>query len=101
MESGIFLSPEKLSRPVICCFRAQWRTNEAKKNVSTRGRALISRRNTDEFRNDTTFNELFQVKTSKTAPSPKWKFVKSENPFHLNERLTAQQGAFLCPADIE
>ena len=23
-----------------------------------------------------------------------------ENPFYLNERLTAQQGAFLCPADI-
>ena len=31
MESGIFLSPEKLSRPVIWCFRAQWCTNEAKK----------------------------------------------------------------------
>lgn len=23
-----------------------------------------------------------------------------ENSFYLNERLTAQQGAFLCPADI-
>jgi hypothetical protein len=44
---------------------------------------------------------LFQVKTSKTALSPKWKFVKIENPFHLNERVTAQQGAFLCPANIE
>jgi hypothetical protein len=28
-------------------------------------------------------------------------FVKAENPFHLNERLTAQQGLFLCPADLE
>src|SRR5262249_24757329 len=32
--------------------------------------------------------------------STKWKFVKHENPFHLNERLTTQQGIFLCPADL-
>jgi hypothetical protein len=39
---------------------------------------------------------LFQIKSA----MPRWKFVKTENPFHLNERLTAQQGAFLCPADL-
>jgi len=27
-------------------------------------------------------------------------FVKNENPLNLNERLTAQQGTFLCPADL-
>jgi hypothetical protein len=38
---------------------------------------------------------------SRTTSPPKWKFVKSENPLHLNERLTTQQGAFLCPADLQ
>jgi hypothetical protein len=28
------------------------------------------------------------------------KFVYHENPLHLNERLTIQQGVFLCPGDI-
>jgi hypothetical protein len=28
------------------------------------------------------------------------KFVIPDNPFHLNERLTIQQGVFLCPGDI-
>jgi hypothetical protein len=34
------------------------------------------------------------------TPAPRVKYIKAENPFHLNERLTAQQGLFLCPADL-
>jgi hypothetical protein len=28
------------------------------------------------------------------------KFVFTENAFHLNSRLTVQQGIFLCPGDV-
>lgn len=102
LENGIFsLSPTgDPSRPVVWCFSAQWCTDKAKENISPDRCVLIGRRNKDARRNDTTFIPLFQIKSSKTTPLPKWKFVKIENSLYLNERLTAQQGAFLCPADI-
>jgi hypothetical protein len=64
---------------------------------------LVDRRNDDRQRNDGTFLSLYQLYQLKPDAKSKRRvrFVKSENPFHLNERLTAQQGVFLCPADLE
>jgi hypothetical protein len=82
------------------CFNGHWCEEEAKKKLPLNQRALIGRRNDDAQRNDKTFIRLFQIKSSRATGVPRWKFVKGENPLHLNERLTAQQGAFLCPADL-
>jgi FRG domain len=89
MEEGIIHRS-----PVIWCFRGQWFDEQVKRLAPAH---LVESRNDDEQRNDKTFCELYQF-----APSPatSHKFVKNENPLYLNERLTAQQGAFLCPADI-
>ena len=52
------------------------------------------------MRTDDTFMRLYQLgPTAGWAPTND-EFVKQENPFHLNERLTTQQGVFLCPADL-
>src|SRR5262249_44733237 len=87
-------------RPVVWCFTAKCCADEALSKLPLRKRVLIGRRNNDAQRNDKTFIPLFQIKSSRVTGAPEWKFVKSENPLHLNERLTAQQGAFLCPADL-
>ena len=102
MENGIFSAKDgSPSHPVIWCFNGEWCEKEAKRNLPRDKEILMPRRNKDARRNDHTFIPLFQIKTSKTVGRPKWKFVKVENPLHLNERLTAQQGGFLCPANIE
>ena len=63
---------------------------------------LFDLRNADPKRNDETFLPLYQLhQLGADAKSEKRvKFVKAENPLHFNERLTAQQGVFLCPADL-
>jgi hypothetical protein len=82
--------------PVVWCFRGEWGEQEAKP------RPISELRNVDEHRNDSTFMTLYQLQKSAVSPEyPRQRFVKIENPFHLNERLTAQQGVFLCPSDIE
>lgn len=82
--------------PVIWCFRGHWGEQAATP------KAISEKRNLDELRTDPTFKELYQLQTSSVPPKPpRRRFVKAENPFYLNERLTAQQGVFLCPADIE
>jgi hypothetical protein len=102
MENGIFPLRETDSspRPVVWCFNGQWCEEVAKSKLPLQKRTLIGRRNNDAQRNDKTFIPLFQIKSSRATGAPRWQFVKSENPLHLNERLTAQQGAFLCPADL-
>lgn len=100
IENGRFSPTRKRLYPVIWCFNAHWCTSEAKNALPESERALIEQRNQDEWRNDETFVPLFQVKNDKTTTLSKWQFVKVENSFYLNERLTAQQGAFLCPANI-
>jgi FRG domain len=102
MENGIFRADGKKPdpQPVVWCFRGQWLEKEAKNKLTTSKAALAVRRNKDAFRNDQTFIPLYQIKTSRRTSPPRWKFVKTENPLHLNERLTTQQGAFLCPADL-
>jgi FRG domain len=92
MEHGIVSKT-----PVIWCFRGEWCEFEAMRVTSDN---LVKRRNDDNQRNDQTFIPLFQLEFSAPKGSTKWKFVKHENPFHLNERLTTQQGIFLCPADL-
>jgi FRG domain-containing protein len=83
-------------KPVIWCFRAEWCENEAMRVTPDN---LVERRNDDSQRNDQTFIPLFQLARAPKGPT-KWKFVKHDNPLHLNERLTTQQGIFLCPADL-
>ena len=73
--------------------------NETREKTSNKD--LLDWRNDDRQRTDDTFLKSYQLYRLDEAQSePSVKFVKSENPFHLNERLTAQQGGFLCPADL-
>lgn len=84
--------------PVIWHFNGEWGDDQATKKISPDD--LVNRRNDDEQRNDKTFARLYQLEFLAPANTIRHKFVKHENPLHLNERLTAQQGAFLCPADL-
>lgn len=79
--------------PVVWCFRGEWGEQFAPKG-------LRELRDIDVWRNDTTFRGLYGVDRL-GEPRDRFRFVKAENPFYLNERLTAQQGVFLCPGDIE
>jgi FRG domain len=101
LENGIFRPNGTRTRPVVWCFNGTWCEDEAKRKLPLDKLTLIGRRNKDTRRNDQTFIHLYQLKTSRIAAPPRWQFVKNENPFHLNERLTTQQGAFLCPADLQ
>jgi FRG domain len=102
LENGIFplRKTDPPPRPVVWCFNVTWCEEEALSKLPHRKRILIGRRNDDARRNDETFVPLFQIKSSRVTAAPRWKFVKSETPLHLNERLTAQRGTFLCPADL-
>jgi hypothetical protein len=83
--------------PVVWCFRGEWGAQEAMPP------AISKLRNFDGDRNDATFKKLYQLQEPGAPPEVphRRKFVRAENPFYLNERLTAQQGVFLCPADIQ
>jgi FRG domain len=91
MEKG----PKKT--PVVWCFRGKWLEEEARKK--TPHKDLFNQRNDDHQRTDHTFVPLYQLEMAGASAS-RVKYVNAENPFHLNERLTAQQGLFLCPADL-
>ena len=73
---------------VIWCFRAEWLKNQAGSKV---GRGKVQARN--KARNDCSFDKLYQNKEDE-------KFVLHDNPWRLNERLSIQQGIFLCPATV-
>jgi FRG domain len=88
----------KANKPVVWCFNGHWGDEQAKRIAPNR---LVERRNLDILRTDQTFIPLYQLHCSDPPDPTKRQFVKHENPFHLNERLTTQQGAFLCPADLE
>jgi FRG domain len=83
--------------PVVWCFGGSWLEEESRKK--TPHKYLFDQRSDDRHRTDHTFIPLYQLEKAATSPQ-KVQFVKAENPFHLNERLTAQQGIFLCPADL-
>jgi hypothetical protein len=84
--------------PAIWCFRARWCDQAAEKAVSPL--KFVDLRNDDRNRADETFIPLYQLGPSTPVQSDDRRFVKPENPFHLNERLTTQQGVFLCPTDL-
>jgi hypothetical protein len=102
LENGIYplKKNDKRPRPVVWCFNALWCERETQRNLPRHMHKVMTRRTNDARRNDETFIPLFQLKSSQEPGSPRWKFVKCENSLHLNQRLTAQQGAFLCPADL-
>src|SRR5262249_44011265 len=85
--------------PTVWGFNTHWLFTSAKK--ATKPLNLVEMRRDDRNRTDTTFIPLYQIRPlPKKAQVPKKKFVKLENPFYLNERLTTQQGVFICPADL-
>ena len=54
----------------------------------------LSTREQDWTRSDDTFRENYMM------PRTRAQFVFPENALRLNERLTIQQGSFLCPGDV-
>jgi hypothetical protein len=84
--------------PVIWCFQTKWCEEVARK--ATEPENLVDLRNDDEKRTDETFVPLYQI-GSPASSGKRPKFVIQENPLQLNERLTTQQGTFLCPADLD
>ena len=85
-----------MDTPVVWCFRGEWLKEEARKK--TLHKYLFDQRNDDRERTDHTFLPLYQLGAD--AKSETVQFVKAENPLHFSERMTAQQGVFLCPADL-
>jgi hypothetical protein len=84
--------------PVIWCFRGKWCEDAARR--ATKSKQLFEQRNDDRQRTDKTFKPLYQLRPSASSGSGNRGFVKPENALQLNERLTTQQGVFLCPADL-
>src|SRR6266446_2699427 len=69
----------------IWCFNPHW--------MDTNFKTLFGEekaKNHDDTRDDTTFDPIYMNVKS---------FVHQENPLLLNERLTIQQGLFLCPGN--
>jgi len=96
MENGYVCTKKP---PVIWCFRGDWFEDELKERADPDLLKLLEQRNEDSKRNDDTFISLYQIGDASTE-SDKRRFVKPENPLHLNERLTTQQGVFLCPGNL-
>jgi hypothetical protein len=92
MEKG----PKRLNAaseivPVVWCFSLRWLRDKSKQKNA------FEQRNEDNKRDDATFLKLYNLVPEAKKPE---QFVNSENPLHLNERLTTQQGVFLCPGDL-
>jgi hypothetical protein len=74
---------------VIWCFNAEWMDRHFKTLFGEK-----KAQEHDRKRDDTTFDPIYiNCKDVKS-------FVHQENPFLLNERLTIQQGLFLCPGNV-
>jgi FRG domain len=89
------------ANPVIWCFRARWFEEKLGTIIEPGKLHLLDRRNDDHQRTDETFVPLYQLEPYAPLDSNKGKFVKAENPLHLNERLTTQQGVSLCPGNLK
>jgi hypothetical protein len=89
--------PDKEIVPVVWCFSLRWLRDQTKNK--TKHKNAFRQRNKDDKRGDATFLKLYNL-GPKAKPDLSEQFVKSENPLHLNERLTTQQGVFLCPGDL-
>ena len=77
---------------VIYCFNGKW----CDERVPSEVKLIAKRREKDKKRTDTTFVPMY-LSPSETNLK---RFIHHENPFYLNERLTIQQGVFLCPGNI-
>jgi hypothetical protein len=88
VKDGQTIENGKRAAHVIWCFRAEWLENQAASKV---GREKVDARN--KARNDSSFDELYRNKHDE-------RFVLHDNPLRLNERLSIQQGIFLCPATV-
>jgi hypothetical protein len=88
VKDGQTIENDKRTPHVIWCFRAEWLEHQAASKV---GREKVEARN--KARNDSSFDELYQNKQDE-------KFILHDNPLRLNERLSIQQGIFLCPATV-
>ena len=75
---------------VVYCFNGDW----CKANVPSELKSVVEERHRDINRTDITFEQMY------LSPKSRRKFIQYENPLHLNERLTIQQGIFLCPGDV-
>jgi hypothetical protein len=96
MENGYVCTTKP---PVIWCFRGEWCEDKAKSAIAPDN--LLEQRDDDNRRDDDTFVPLYQLEPYAPKGSDNRKFVKPENPLHLNERLTTQQGVFLCPGNLK
>jgi hypothetical protein len=80
----------------IWCFNSTWCAEKAKavNRQNTEVLNLIDKRGDEKERQEgTSFKDLYMNKDRN-------KFLLAENPYYFHERLTAQQGIFLCPGDI-
>ena len=91
LRDGPFTDDGDPRSPVLWCFNAEWLNSATRKVVGDR---CVDERGKDEKRDDTTFRKMYQ--RGRDHP----RFVLNENPLLLNERLTIQQGVFLCPGDV-
>lgn len=94
---ALFMGLERANRScAIWAIDAGWVAQQARKL------RLVSKKAWDAFverdrhvENAKTFKGLFARRPDERKP-----FVVAVNPFRLNERLSIQQGVFLCPGDI-
>jgi len=79
---------EREKHHVIWCFNPKWMDKHFK---TLFGEEKAQKH--DKTRDDTTFAPIYMNRECVKS------FVNQENPFLLNERLTIQQGIFLCPGN--
>lgn len=82
-----FAAEQGTKGAVIWCLNADWCAKKAK-DIQPE-----LKKREGENRKDHAFIYIYMRKARKM-------FARPENPFCLNERLTLQQGLFLCPGDI-
>jgi hypothetical protein len=97
IEEGIFDSKGEKKTPVVWRINPFWCDEQVRKinpGTTSDGRGF------DYRRNDNTFLPKYAMQIGQLDHPTQRKFICHENALHLNERLTIQQGLFLCPGDI-
>jgi len=89
IKDGENANDAKSKHHVIWAFRGAWMDREARNIAGPQ----VDKRNIDVLRDDATFEAIYQC-------NPPKKFVLHDNPFLLNERLSIQQGIFICPGNV-
>ncbi|MBZ5504781.1 MAG: FRG domain-containing protein [Acidobacteriia bacterium] len=87
------LERKPTATPVIWAINKSWLTREIDKMMDNLGEPIAFQfKRYERFRDGNAFREVF----FKARPC----LVGTTSPFRLNERLTIQQGLFLCPGDV-